>query len=215
MFCSPPQQGRKAAGFTLIEVMVVITIIALLAGVGFYQFNEGRKVARDSLRQSMLREMQIALEVYRVQHGRYPAACASSDSNFNGAQFGGGGPHTMPLVSCDPNPYIQNLAPTFITAMLADPIFEDQNNRGFVYRTNQDGTGYKLMAYQVVESETVTSPNHPFARCPLPHLCHAGSEHWCFPDSGGNYPLDYQTSYAVFGGVGSGSGPGSRPPACW
>ncbi len=59
-------------GFTLIELMVSIAIIALLSSVVFAATNTARKGARDTQRLSSLREMQTALELYYNEHSSYP-----------------------------------------------------------------------------------------------------------------------------------------------
>lgn len=59
-------------GFTLIELMVAIAIIAILFGVMFTSFNAVRKSARDTQRQSDLRNIQSALQQYYADQNYYP-----------------------------------------------------------------------------------------------------------------------------------------------
>lgn len=65
-------------GFTIIELIVVIVIIALLAAmtVGVYRGSQAR--ARDSTRQNALTEIRSALESYRAEKGTYPPAAGAS-----------------------------------------------------------------------------------------------------------------------------------------
>lgn len=69
----------KPKGFTLIELLVVITIIGLLASVVLASFSNARMSARDAKRQTELRSIATALELYRVNYGSYPIGAAGSD----------------------------------------------------------------------------------------------------------------------------------------
>ena len=58
----------RVRGFTLIELLVVIAIIAILAAVLLSSFDEARKSARDDARKAELKELQLALELYKAQN---------------------------------------------------------------------------------------------------------------------------------------------------
>lgn len=76
-------------GFTLVELLVVISIIMLLTMVVFASFEESRKKARDSARAADLARIQSALEIYGVKHGSYPAAGNGTCSGANSFASGG------------------------------------------------------------------------------------------------------------------------------
>ncbi|MBN2359189.1 MAG: type II secretion system protein GspG, partial [Deltaproteobacteria bacterium] len=60
-------------GFTLIEIMVVITLIGMIAAaVGIAAVNMLSKGQSDSAR-SQAYEIAKGLDMYRVQYGRYPS----------------------------------------------------------------------------------------------------------------------------------------------
>ena len=61
-------------GFTLIELLVVISIIGLLSSVVLASLNSARAKARDARRFSDMRQIQLALELYRDSNGSYPSA---------------------------------------------------------------------------------------------------------------------------------------------
>lgn len=69
---------RKNAGFTLVELLVVITIIAILSAVGFTSYAAFVKNARDARRQSDLKFIQSALEQYFADQKFYPQAASGS-----------------------------------------------------------------------------------------------------------------------------------------
>lgn len=70
-------------GFTLVELLVAISIIAIVSAVGFVSFANAQKAARDGRRKNDLRAIATALELYREKNSRYP--CASSDWNLSTA----------------------------------------------------------------------------------------------------------------------------------
>lgn len=68
----------KQQGFTLIELIVSVTIIAVLTVVGVVSFSGTNKKARDSRRMADLENIRIALELYRQGTGSsYPASLSS------------------------------------------------------------------------------------------------------------------------------------------
>jgi prepilin-type N-terminal cleavage/methylation domain-containing protein len=152
---------HKKTGFTLIEVMVVIGIIGILSAVLFSNFSDARKISRDKARMTTLKEVQLALELYKAQNGEYPAnGCAAADSRFVGP-----GPALVSpgynFTSCDN--YISGLVPDFISELPYD-VFDGETGRGYYYRSN--GSSFKFMAHDVVEIINVTSFGDEFARCP-------------------------------------------------
>jgi len=70
---------RKQKGFTLIELLVVIAIIGILATIVLVSLNTARQKARDSRRQSDIRQLSLALEMYydSANPVAYPADQAS------------------------------------------------------------------------------------------------------------------------------------------
>lgn len=186
-------QLNNSKGFTLVEIMVVVTIIGILAAVLFANFDDARKQSRDKSRMTSLKEVQLSIELYKAQWGRYPAqGCGTV-----GVQFAGLGPASAStFASCTAaGGYIightvgATFMPDFISALPTDPKFENEADRGFYYRTDATGSSYKLMAYDVVEAVNVTSADDEFARCPSV--------------SGGCSGGIPATTYAVYGGGGS------------
>lgn len=58
-------RDQRAGGFTLIELVVVIAIIATLTALATFNFNQARTRARDVQRKSELKQIQNALELYK------------------------------------------------------------------------------------------------------------------------------------------------------
>lgn len=66
---------RNSKGFTLIELVVVMGIIAILTGLVTFNFQQARGRARDIQRKNDLKAMQKALELYKGDQDpqAYPA----------------------------------------------------------------------------------------------------------------------------------------------
>ena len=64
---------KQQKGFTLIEILVVTTIIAVLAVGAFVSFASAGKSARDSRRKTDLETVRQAMVLYKVETGCYPS----------------------------------------------------------------------------------------------------------------------------------------------
>ena len=63
---------KKQAGFTLMELIVVMAILGLLATIGLASFRNSQLKSRDAKRKSDLEQVQRALEMYHNDYGQYP-----------------------------------------------------------------------------------------------------------------------------------------------
>jgi type II secretion system protein G len=125
---------KNIKGFTLIELLVVIAIIGLLSTLAVVSLNSARMKARDARRQSDLRQISTAMELYKTQNDSYPlaaAACGTAAAPVAGVIADNATPHAVcisaPLVDAANNNYIQRVP--------ADP-----NNSGTHVYTYVPGT---------------------------------------------------------------------------
>ncbi len=69
---------KQKKGFTLIEILIVVAIIAILASVVLVGLGPTQEAGRDARRISDLSEVQNGLELYYNKCGIYPSATAGS-----------------------------------------------------------------------------------------------------------------------------------------
>ena len=114
-------------GFTLIEVLVAATIIALLTSIGVVSYQAANRQARDAKREADLEQIRAALQIYRGDCGNYPGSLDSLLSD-----------------SCAGSPVV------YMQQMPQDPKSPTWN-----YAYSSSGTSYILCAY--LESGAVSS----------------------------------------------------------
>lgn len=105
-------------GFTMIELLVVTTIIIVLTAIGLVSFTSANRNARNGKRRADLETVRQALVLYRTDNGSYPAT-----TSFN----------TMMTTISD---YTSSTTVT-------DPKNEDT----YVYAYTSDGVNFTLSAY--------------------------------------------------------------------
>jgi len=76
-----PVAKNQQSGFTIIELIVVIAIIAVLSGIVLLNINQYQTKARDARRISDLDNIRKALEMYRAANGYYPPSGCGYDCN--------------------------------------------------------------------------------------------------------------------------------------
>jgi general secretion pathway protein G len=102
---------RRRAGFTLIEIMVVIVVIAILATLVAPEVFKHVGGARESTARSQVEMLGAALDAYRLHVGKYPTTQDGLQA-LRQAPAGAGtrwrGPYLRKDVPLDPwgNPYV-------------------------------------------------------------------------------------------------------------
>ena len=68
---------RAAAGFTLIELMVVVALISVLAGMGVVMYRNSIQRTREAVLREDLFRMRDAIDQYYADKAKYPASLES------------------------------------------------------------------------------------------------------------------------------------------
>jgi prepilin-type N-terminal cleavage/methylation domain-containing protein len=92
-------------GFSLLELLVVISIIGILVSIGTASFSAAQRTTRDSRRRADVKAMQSAFEQYKASTGAY--ATCSTMAAYNpgtGALMPGG----LPLDPRNTGDYVYN-----------------------------------------------------------------------------------------------------------
>lgn len=71
---------KREDGFTLIEIVFVVIILAILAGVALLSFGGLDTQAKDSVVEADFRTLATALKVYKAQTGAFPTALSDLET---------------------------------------------------------------------------------------------------------------------------------------
>ncbi|MCA9362176.1 type II secretion system protein [Candidatus Kaiserbacteria bacterium] len=189
---------KTEKGFSLIELLVVIAIIGILATILSANFNKSKDKATNKALRSELREVQLALELYKAQNGEYPGvpntACRQTGSDYLSASSRDCG--VIAYIGDDSN---NDFIPEFIGSL---PTHQDSRNSNcdIEYIVADDASWYKLTAIRCLagvddeEDDDAIQPENEFARCiynsPLSDCSHC--------DSGYVADADFYESVAVY-----------------
>ncbi|MBX7156775.1 MAG: type II secretion system GspH family protein [Verrucomicrobiae bacterium] len=76
-------RSHPQRAFTLVELLIVISIIAILAGLGFPALTAAKNAARKTQTASLLNTIKIGITAYMTEYGRLPdIGSASSDEEY-------------------------------------------------------------------------------------------------------------------------------------
>lgn len=92
---------QKAGGFTIVELLVVIVVIAILATITIVAYNGIQQRARDSRRVQDLAMLSKATKLYAIDNGGDYANtnCGSGGSGWLTSDYDGAGP-ALPVNTC-------------------------------------------------------------------------------------------------------------------
>ena len=86
-------------GFTLVELLIVVIILAILAAIVIPQFSSATVDAQESALDTNVNALRSAIDLYRVQHnGKYPGAVAATGATCTVGAAGTGAINTSQAV---------------------------------------------------------------------------------------------------------------------
>lgn len=102
---------RDNRGFTLIELMVVISIIAILSGIAIAILSSSRKMAQEVTAKHDLNKFVQVQDAYNLEHGSFKGTAGDIISGDPSV------PSTLSLTAFRPSPQV------VITINSVDPLF--------------------------------------------------------------------------------------------
>jgi prepilin-type N-terminal cleavage/methylation domain-containing protein len=146
-------------GFTIIELLVVVSIIGVLSSTLLTYTKTARMVAKDSVRQRDFTSLRNALELYYLDWKQYPTTNPVDLSWRTSNDF--------------PTDWIPNLAPKYISVLPKEP---DQNATlcldteppttgdafGTSYRYKSNGISYKIHDHCAPLTKGMLDPKNDF-----------------------------------------------------
>ncbi len=120
--------GKQESGFTIVELLIVVVVIAILAAITIVSYNGIQNRANDTAIRSDLANAAKKVEAYKIETGTYPVPVAPDDSTgvvaaaLNGMKSSKG-------------------------AYLMQQLTSESNTVNFIYCVDTTGTTYRLASW--------------------------------------------------------------------
>lgn len=140
--------SARHSGFTIIEMLIVVTILAMLAGILVPILENEARTARDARRASDLKSVASALAHYKQVNSSYP--------DTSGAWQGDAGNYGS--MGYDAAGYIPGIVPDYLPYLPKDPDpqFPNATDGGYMYRS--DGADFKFVINSTPTTYYVANP---------------------------------------------------------
>ena len=152
-----PNLNPKQHGFTIVELLIVIIVIGILAGLVLNNISGARGKARDSQRIADLTNLSSKLEEYYNDNGGYP-------NTFTASTLPGIDPEALKDPLGNAITINSPVSDQAVAQGSSAPTANGPNYKYIPYPTGCNSvtcTGYVLMSY--IEYPTATTPN-PYVR---------------------------------------------------
>jgi len=150
------QRRANQTGFTIIELVVVLSILAILSGVLVPRVSSHMRAARDARRLADIKMLRAAIEEYYADTGDYPVAGANSSYGGWDVSHDGG--------------FIDVLQDEgYIDELKTDPVDDvTYHYRYYVYEKGSygcSGERFYVLGIRNFESAAFASRNRGFFKC--------------------------------------------------
>lgn len=147
----------ERSGFTLIELVVVISILAILSGVLVPRVKDHMQAARDARRLADIKTIRNAIEQHYQDKGTYPVA--NTNSSYGGWDVSHDGDFISTLVEAG-----------YLSEAPADPINDATfHYRYYVYDAGSYGCGgegkFYVLGIRNFETAEFAAKNKGFFKC--------------------------------------------------
>jgi prepilin-type N-terminal cleavage/methylation domain-containing protein len=152
-------------GFTLVEILIVVVLIAILAAIVVPKFGEVMSNSRKTGLQEQLRRIRTDIQLYKLQHADQVPALVGTPTDWTDlttAKPNGSGTMCGPYMAQFPRNPLNNFSDVFIVQ--SDPTWGDPvvgANIGFVYN---EITGYiwatNTAGNMVFNEDNLNDPNN-------------------------------------------------------
>lgn len=133
------KKSKNVQGFTFIEILVVVTIIALLTAAGAVSYSQFTKSSRDTKRKADMEQIRAAAELYKSNNDSYPLS--------------GSGVGKISLSTCTTGSLTDSGGNTYLSKLPQDP--KCSSNKPAYYYVSTDGSTYSIAAR--LEGSSVSS----------------------------------------------------------
>jgi type II secretion system protein G len=125
-------------GFTLVELLIVIVVIAILAAISVVAYNGVQARARDSQRTSDIANLVKAIEMYYLDHGTFPRITGGS-STIN-SSWATTADSSWQLLVNELAPYMSGIGRDPISTPGESIISTSSTGYNYAYFSNNSGT---------------------------------------------------------------------------
>ena len=183
------KRGR-CGGFTLLEILLVVGIISVLAGIVIIAINPGRQLAqvRNTERRSDIKQIYNAVQQFYIDKKYYPASTTDYVSSL--LEICDTSTSTYPSgLSCSGLVDLSQLVPTYITAIPVDP--QGPVSGGAGYWLGKTSTGRIVLNSKRAELGAVIAIGTSTATTTTSLIPTNGLvSYWSFNDAGAGTALD-------------------------
>ncbi|HEX6416492.1 MAG TPA: prepilin-type N-terminal cleavage/methylation domain-containing protein [Candidatus Saccharimonadales bacterium] len=135
MWAAQTRKNTHRQGFTIVELLIVIVVIAILTAIVTVAYNNMQARASFSRYQTDMKSLVKALVLYKADNGNYPSTSGQSGCSNNWCGWD----------QATGNDFINGLAPQYISKTPQMPTNLARED-SFLYRS--DGTDYQLIRYR-------------------------------------------------------------------